>query len=393
MSRLARLVAAVCFVTLASPVLGPDPRAIRRPSERSRRSPAPLRREDPLDHRPRTSPARRARAAWPPKAPATSAARDLGEGWKISPSVVVKPGETFTLADIDGPRRDPADLDDAHGHTGASASCASTGTARRRRPSSARSATSSPAAGRRYAQVSSLAVCVNPGSAFNCYWEMPFRKRCRITLRTSPTKDDDPLLPDQLHADRRRPTTRPTSTRSSAASIRCRTRTSTRILDGVRGQGHYVGTYMAWGVNNTGWWGEGEIKFYMDGDKEFPTICGTGTEDYFCGSYNFENKDTKQYQEFTHALRGPAAGHPARRPLPVAAALRPVPLAHHGPDPLREGPARDHPGPGLAQRRPLPAAPGRHRLGRLLVSDGAARAVPEAPAQGRARDPVARFSP
>ena len=25
-----------------------------------------------------------------------------------------------------------------------------------------------------YAQISSLAVCVNPGRAFNCYWEMPF---------------------------------------------------------------------------------------------------------------------------------------------------------------------------------------------------------------------------
>ncbi len=34
----------------------------------------------------------------------------------------------------------------------------------------------------KYAQVSSLPVCVNPGSAFNCYWEMPFRKRCRITM-------------------------------------------------------------------------------------------------------------------------------------------------------------------------------------------------------------------
>ena len=41
------------------------------------------------------------------------------------------------------------------------------------------------------------------------------------------------------------------------------------ILDGVKGRGHYVGTYMAWGVNNTGWWGEGEIKFFLDGD-EFP---------------------------------------------------------------------------------------------------------------------------
>lgn len=41
-------------------------------------------------------------------------------------------------------------------------------------------------------------------------------------------------------------------------------------------------------VRNNGWWGEGEIKFYMDGDRESPTICGTGTEDYFLGSYNFD---------------------------------------------------------------------------------------------------------
>ena len=60
------------------------------------------------------------------------------------------------------------------------------------------------------------------------------------------------------------------------------------LTEGIKGKGHYVGTYIAWGVHNNGWWGEGEIKFFMDGDKEFPTICGTGTEDYFCGSYNFD---------------------------------------------------------------------------------------------------------
>ncbi|RYZ75001.1 MAG: DUF2961 domain-containing protein, partial [Proteobacteria bacterium] len=65
----------------------------------------------------------------------------------------------------------------------------------------------------------------------------------------------------------------------------------------------YAGTYMAWGVNNNGWWGEGEIKFFLDGD-EHPTICGTGTEDYFCGSYNFENQVTKQYQEFSTPYAG-----------------------------------------------------------------------------------------
>jgi hypothetical protein len=61
------------------------------------------------------------------------------------------------------------------------------------------------------------------------------------------------------------------------------------LLDGVRGQGHYVGTYLAVGVNNNGWWGEGEIKFYLDGDGEWPSICGTGTEDYFGGAWNWEH--------------------------------------------------------------------------------------------------------
>jgi hypothetical protein len=105
---------------------------------------------------------------------------------------------------------------------------------------------------------------------------------------------------------------------------------------------------MAWGVNNNGWWGEGEIKFFMDGDSEFPTICGTGTEDYFCGAYNFENQPG-EYREFTT----PYAGLPqVIKPdgCTAAAALRPVPLAHHGPDALRAGPEGDHPGAGLAGR-------------------------------------------
>ena len=38
------------------------------------------------------------------------------------------------------------------------------------------------------------------------------------------------------------------------------------ILDGVKGWGQYVGTYLAWGTHNNGWWGEGEVKFFIDGD-------------------------------------------------------------------------------------------------------------------------------
>jgi hypothetical protein len=154
-----------------------------------------------------------------------------------------------------------------------------------------------------FAPVSSLAVCVNPGSAFNCYWEMPFRKGFRITLENRDAEGmkvyyqvdycltDVPEDAAYFHAQFRRANPLPYGSVFT-------------ILDGVRGKGHYVGVYMAWGVNNNGWWGEGEIKFYLDGDAEYPTICGTGTEDYFCGSYNFENQKTHQYQEFTTAYAG-----------------------------------------------------------------------------------------
>ena len=76
------------------------------------------------------------------------------------------------------------------------------------------------------------------------------------------------------------------------------------IVDGIKGKGQYVGVYLAWGVNNNGWWGEGEIKFFIDGDSKFPTICGTGTEDYFCGSYNFENKVKHDYEVFNRPYSG-----------------------------------------------------------------------------------------
>ncbi|MCX5682891.1 MAG: DUF2961 domain-containing protein, partial [Planctomycetota bacterium] len=155
----------------------------------------------------------------------------------------------------------------------------------------------------KFAPLVSLPVCVNPGSAFNCYWEMPFRKSCRMTMTNIDTQrmtvyyqinytlTDVPADAAYFHAQFRRVNPLPYKDVYT-------------ILDGVKGKGHYVGTYLAWGVHNSGWWGEGEIKFFLDGDKEFPTICGTGTEDYFCGSYNFENKDTKQYQEFCTPYSG-----------------------------------------------------------------------------------------
>ena len=112
-----------------------------------------------------------------------------------------------------------------------------------------------------YAQVTSLPVCVNPGRGFNCYWEMPFCKRTRWTLsnlsaeetyvyyQINYTLTDVPEDVAYFHAQFRRTNPLPF-------------KTDYTILDGVTGQGHFVGTYMAWGVNNAGWWGEGEIKSF-----------------------------------------------------------------------------------------------------------------------------------
>jgi len=259
------------------------------------------------------------------------ASADLGVGWKCKPCISIAPGDTFQVADIEGPGAVQQIWMTPAGHWRHAILriywdgqeqpsvecplgdffCSGWGS---------------------YAQLSSLAVCVNPGSALNCYWEMPFRKHCRITV-TNLSADwfclfyqinyTLTVVPDDaayFHAQFRRVNPVPY-------------REVYTIADGIRGKGQYVGTYMAWGVNNNGWWGEGEIKFYMDGDNEFPTICGTGTEDYFCGSYNFENKATNRYQEFTT----PYAGlHQVIRPDGLYSSQQRFGLYRwHIPDPIR----------------------------------------------------------
>jgi hypothetical protein len=230
------------------------------------------------------------------------AARDLGQKWKVSPSVHIQPKQIFTLASINGP--------------GAIQHIWMTPTGNWRfsilrfywdgeeTPSIECPVGDFFAMGwGKYAQISSLPVAVNPGSAFNCYWVMPFRKSCKITMEN--LDDKQMTLYYQV-------TYTLTGIPSDSAYLHAQFRRSNPLpekqdhvlLDGVRGQGQYVGTYIAWGSHNSGWWGEGEIKFFMDGDTEFPTICGTGTEDYFCGSYNFENQSTHQYQEFTTPYSG-----------------------------------------------------------------------------------------
>jgi D-arabinan exo alpha-(1,3)/(1,5)-arabinofuranosidase (non-reducing end) len=232
-------------------------------------------------------------------------ARDLGQGWKVSPCVRIGAGETFNVAEIDGMGAiqqiwmtcscpswrfmilriywDDQEQPSVECPLGDFFACAWGKL-------------------KDFSPVVSHPICVNPGSAFNCYWEMPFRKGCRMTLtnlheeevtlfyQVNYTLTDVPEDAAYFHASFRRINPLPYKDVYT-------------IADGIQGKGHFVGTYMAWGLNNSNWWGEGEIKFYMDGD-EWPTICGTGTEDYFCGSYNFEDKAEQRYREFNTPFAG-----------------------------------------------------------------------------------------
>lgn len=228
-------------------------------------------------------------------------ARDLGQGWKVSPSINIKAGETANLAEIEGP--------------GAIQSMWIAGNICRdliiriywedqETPSVECPWPDFFALHWNYngVLVNSLPVSVNPKNGCNCFWEMPFRKKCRITMENiNPEKDlvvyyqinytltDVPDNCAYFHAQFRRVNPLPYKEVYT-------------IVDGIKGQGQFVGTSMGWGLNNNGWWGEGEIKFFIDGDGEFPTICGTGTEDYFGGSYNWDVDG--QYVEYSTPFMG-----------------------------------------------------------------------------------------
>lgn len=233
---------------------------------------------------------------------ASRAARELGQGWKVNPFLVLDAKTTTVLADVKG--------------QGAIKHIWITDSAKAGRllilriyfDGQKNPAVEAPlsdffanAEYTEYRQLSSLAICVNPARGLNCYFEMPYFKSFRIELENIgeyPCNvyyqidcEEKEISPDSLyfHAQFRRTNPLPYMEPYT-------------ILDNIKGNGHYVGTYMHWGVKSNRWWGEGEIKFYIDGDTEFPSICGTGTEDYFCGAYNFDVGG--KYTEFSTPYSG-----------------------------------------------------------------------------------------
>ena len=234
------------------------------------------------------------RAAMSMEGTGAHSARNIGEGWKVSPSVVVPAGTTYTVADIEGP--------------GAIQSFWIGGSLGRHillrfywdgqeRPSVEAPITdffaffwpdqNQDSSTGRFPTLQSLPVLVAPNRGYNCFWEMPFRQRCRITVENR--SDQDAIVYYQVNYAL-------TEVPEDAAYFHAQYRQARPVeggvytlLDGVQGRGHYVGTALGVGINgHGGWWGEGEIKFYLDGDGAYPTICGTGTEDYFGGAYDWD---------------------------------------------------------------------------------------------------------
>ena len=232
---------------------------------------------------------------------AENAASMLGKGWKVRPCITLNPGETVTLAQIKGPGeirhiwitvserayrsvllRMYWDDEQAPSVEVPLGDFFCLGHALRTR-------------------INSLPISVNPSGGMNSYWPMPFRQSARITVQSEhhePIRGffyqvDYALLPSvpeeaaYFHAQWRRENPLPFKKEYT-------------VLDGVRGRGHFVGMYLAWKQLSDGWWGEGEVKMYIDGDSEYPTYCGTGTEDYFGGAWGFGG------ETFT----GPFLGYP-----------------------------------------------------------------------------------
>jgi hypothetical protein len=214
-------------------------------------------------------------------------ARELGQGWKVSPCLTIPAGATAVIMDHEGPGVirhmwltlhwqwyrdviiriywDGQELPSVECPIGDFFCCSWNG----------------------WQNILAQPINVNPSGGMNVYFPMPFHRHARITIENDSAND----LPSFYYTINYTLESLPEDTLYFHAQWR---RTNPLpygndyvMVDGIQGQGQYVGAFMAWQQNNAGWWGEGEIKMFLDGDGPYPTICGTGTEDYFGGAWNF----------------------------------------------------------------------------------------------------------
>ena len=253
------------------------------------------------------------------------AARDLGLGWKISPSVDIEAGAERELAAISGSGYDHAHLvDHPRDHWRTLMLAGLLGR-------SDEPAVEVPLGDffcqgwGRFAQVSlghdrgqpqrrvQLATgrCRSRTSARITLENLGAEPTARCTTRSTYELGADYEL-GYLHAQFRRSNPLPQGDTHP-------------ILDGIEGHGHYVGTYLAWGVNTPDGGARARSSSISTATSDFPTIAGTGTEDYFGGAWNFDVPGRLHRAQY--ALPRDAAGAAPRRAVREPAAFRALPLA------------------------------------------------------------------
>ena len=135
-------------------------------------------------------------------------------------------------------------------------------------------------------EVRSAPVLVEGGDAYNCYWEMPFRKAAKITVTNDGKKASRSFYYQVDYTER---TKLPKDAAYFCAQYRREFPEQTGrdyLIADIEGKGHYVGTVMSVRSRSPYWFGEGDAKYYVDGEKE-PSTWGTGTEDYFLSAWGF----------------------------------------------------------------------------------------------------------
>ncbi|MEU0922907.1 DUF2961 domain-containing protein [Streptomyces samsunensis] len=194
------------------------------------------------------------------------------------------------------------------------------------------------------ALVTSVPIVVAPTGGMNAYFPMPFRTHARLTLESQHDADlphvfyqVDYTTGDEIGADtgyfhaqwRRSNGSTPLGTDHV-------------VLDGVRGRGTYVGTYIALASLQRYWWGEGEVKFFVDDDEELPTLCSTGLEDYAGGAWAFQDALRNDPEPEVLTFSAPYSGYPyhsardTTRASPFATHMPPMHGLYrwHLPDPI-----------------------------------------------------------
>lgn len=147
--------------------------------------------------------------------------------------------------------------------------------------------------GREY-QVTSAPVNVGADTrAMNCYWPMPFYQHARVEIYNNGRRgirriyynldyELGAIRPNQalFHAQFR-------STKDLPSRPFSKDGKDNFVILETRGEGHYVGCFLFVDSAPGGWWGEGDEMIFLDGE-ELPSIIGTGTEDYFCNAWGFD---------------------------------------------------------------------------------------------------------